>query len=61
MQIQYFIRNFRNYPVMFIGTGLSLRYLENSYNWEDLLKKIAFDFESDEKVGKFIKNLSPRG
>lgn len=45
MQVQEFIGNFRNHPVMFIGTGLSLRYLENSYSWENLLKKIAFDFE----------------
>lgn len=29
MQVQEFIGNLRNHPVMFIGTGLSLRYLEN--------------------------------
>jgi len=47
MIINEFISNFKNHPVMFIGTGLSLRYLENSYSWDDLLKKIALDFTDD--------------
>lgn len=55
MQVQEFIGNFRNHPVMFIGTGLSLRYLENSYSWENLLKKIAFDFEPNEEYYLDIK------
>ena len=55
MQVQEFIENFRNHPVMFIGTGLSLRYLENSYSWENLLKKIAFDFEPNEEYYLDIK------
>ena len=32
MQIYDFIKKFRNHPIMFIGTGLSLRYLEYSYS-----------------------------
>ena len=44
MNIQEFISNYRNHPVLFIGTGLSLRYLENSYSWDSLLKKVASDF-----------------
>lgn len=55
MQVQKFINNFRNHPVMFIGTGLSLRYLDNSYSWEDLLKKIALSFEPNEEYYLDIK------
>lgn len=55
MKIQEFVNKFRNHPIMFIGTGLSLRYLSTSYSWEDLLKKIAFDFEPNEEYYLDIK------
>ena len=42
MQIQQFINNFKNHPVLFFGTGMSLRYLENSYNWNDLLQMMTY-------------------
>ena len=43
MNIKEFVSQYRNYPVLFVGTGLSLRYLENSYSWDSLLKKVAGD------------------
>jgi len=43
MNIADFVSKFKNHPVLFIGTGFSLRYLENSYTWDGLLSKIAFD------------------
>ena len=43
MNIADFISSYNNHPVLFIGTGFSLRYLENSYNWDSLLKKVSFD------------------
>ena len=55
MKIQEFIHNFRNHPIMFIGTGLSLRYLSNSYSWEELLKKIAWEFNPNEEYYLDIK------
>lgn len=55
MQLQEFISNFKNHPVMFIGTGLSLRYLEHSYSWDALLKKIAFEFAETEEYYLDIK------
>jgi hypothetical protein len=36
-----FFSNYKNHPVLFIGTGISLRYLSNSYTWDDLLKFIT--------------------
>jgi hypothetical protein len=41
MDIREFIGKYRNHPVLFIGTGISLRYLNNSYTWDGLLKRIA--------------------
>ncbi|MBS4860699.1 MAG: SIR2 family protein [Eubacterium limosum] len=55
MNIQEFISNYHNHPVLFIGTGLSLRYLENSYSWDSLLKKIASDFNSNAEYYLDIK------
>lgn len=47
MNIKDFVSNYTNHPVLFIGTGMSLRYLKNSYTWDDLLKKIAIDLTGD--------------
>lgn len=41
MKIEQFINKFQNHPILFIGTGMSLRYLENSFSWENLLKNIS--------------------
>lgn len=43
MEIQEFVSHYKNHPVLFIGTGFSLRYLENSYSWDGLLAKISFE------------------
>jgi hypothetical protein len=41
MKISEFISNYKNHPVLFIGTGFSLRYIKNSYTWDGLLRSIA--------------------
>ncbi len=56
MKINEFISSYRNHPVLFVGTGISLRYLNNSYKWDDLLKKIAYDLKSDNKYYLDIKS-----
>ncbi|VDZ04807.1 Uncharacterised protein [Escherichia coli] len=30
---------FKNYPIVFIGSGISKRYLENYPTWEELLNE----------------------
>lgn len=55
MDIQEFISNYHNHPVLFVGTGLSLRYLDNSYSWDSLLQKIANDFNPDPEYYLDIK------
>ncbi|CAI2767367.1 SIR2 family protein [Flavobacterium collinsii] len=43
MTVQEFIAQYRNHPILFVGTGISLRYLKNSFTWDGLLSKIAFE------------------
>lgn len=47
MNIKDFISKFRNHPVLFVGTGLSLRYLNNSFTWDNLLKHISYEMTGD--------------
>lgn len=50
MNINEFVSQYRNYPVLFVGTGISRRYLQNSYTWDELLRKVAVDlWGSDER------------
>lgn len=50
MTIHDFVSKFSNHPILFVGTGMSLRYLRNSYTWDSLLSKIALElYGSDEK------------
>jgi len=58
MNIQNFISNYKNHPVLFIGTGISLRYLKNSYTWDGLLKSISFELTGDEEFYLDIKARS---
>ena len=56
MKIQEFISNYKNHPVLFIGTGISLRYLKNAYTWDSLLKKISFDLHDNNENYLDIKS-----
>ncbi|MGF1718022.1 SIR2 family protein [Photobacterium chitinilyticum] len=49
MDIKDFVSNFKNHPVLFVGTGISLRYLENSFSWDGLLRKIACELKGNEE------------
>lgn len=56
MEIQEFIANYRNHPVLFIGTGFSLRYLSNSFDWNGLLSHICFELSDDKETYLDIKS-----
>ena len=55
MNINEFVSAYKNHPVLFVGTGLSLRYLSNSYTWDGLLGKIAFDLSGNDEFYLDIK------
>jgi len=58
VNIKDFILNYKNHPVLFMGTGISLRYLKNSYTWDGLLKQISFELTDDEEFYLDIKARS---
>lgn len=49
MDITSFIEQFKNHPILFVGTGVSLRYVEESYTWSNLLAKVAFALSGNEE------------
>ena len=58
MNIEAFISKYRNHPVLFVGTGISLRYLDNSYTWDGLLKRISYDLKGNTEFYLDIKSKS---
>lgn len=56
MDIKEFIGRFSNHPILFVGSGLSRRYLTNSYNWNDLLEKISSDIATNSEHFIDLKN-----
>ena len=57
MNIADFIAKYNNHPVLFIGTGISLRYLENSYTWDGLLAKISLELKGNNEYYLDIKAI----
>lgn len=55
MNINKFVSNFKNHPILFIGSGLSMRYLEDSHSWDDLLGHISFEIYGDHEPYLDIK------
>ncbi len=49
MKINEFINQFKNHPIIFMGAGMTQRYYENAYNWDQLLSKICQDLTGDEE------------
>lgn len=49
MDIKDFVSGYKNHPVLFIGTGISLRYLESSFTWDGLLQKICKEVFGDDE------------
>lgn len=56
MNINEFISNYKNHPILFVGTGVSLRYLNASYNWDGLLNKIATELKGNSEYYLDIKS-----
>jgi len=58
MNINEYISGYKNHPVLFVGTGVSLRYLKNSYTWDGLLSQVAFDLKENKEFYLDIKSKS---
>ncbi|MNJ29420.1 hypothetical protein D3C77_239870 [compost metagenome] len=55
MKVEEFIGKYRNHPILFVGTGVSLRYLSQSYTWDGLLRKISCDLRGTDEFYYDIK------
>lgn len=55
MKVEEFIGKYRNHPILFAGTGVSLRYLSQSYTWDGLLRKISCDLRGSDEFYYDIK------
>ncbi len=60
MNIEEYCKMLSNHPILFVGTGMSLRYLKNSYSWEGLLKKIVLSYENEEHFFDLKNRASQR-
>ncbi len=56
MHIKEFISKFSNHPVLFVGTGISLRYLNNSFTWDALLNHISKEMSNNEEYYLDLKD-----
>ena len=49
MKVSEFINQYKNHPIIFMGAGMTQRYYEGAYNWNQLLSKLCFDLTEDEE------------
>lgn len=56
MNINEFVKQFTNHPVLFVGTGISLRYLQNSFTWDGLLAYISRQLKGNDEFYYDIKS-----
>lgn len=62
MDIKQFFADYKNHPVLFIGTGISLRYLNTSYTWDGLLRHVCQTaFGNAERYLDFKSSHETRG
>ncbi len=63
MNIQEFISQYTNHPILFVGSGFSFRYLENTYTWNGLLSRVCEDlWGNDERYLDFkAQSTQPNG
>lgn len=56
MNVAEFISHYKNHPVLFVGTGISLRYLKKSFTWDSLLRLIATELKGSPEYYLDIKS-----
>lgn len=49
MDIKEFVSKYHTHPVLFFGTGMSMRYLEKSFSWRGLLERVMTDLTGDDE------------
>lgn len=49
MDIEDFVSQFTSHPVLFVGTGMTKRFLEESYTWPELLSSLMIDIDGHDE------------
>ncbi|MFO1276972.1 MAG: SIR2 family protein [Sphaerotilus natans] len=49
MNVSDFIGRYKNHPILFVGTGLSKRYIRNSYSWEEILRHAVLELKGSDR------------
>ena len=50
MDITQFFSNYKNHPILFVGAGFSMRYLDGAYSWPALLEKINIELTGNNEI-----------
>lgn len=50
MNIQDFVSKYHTHPVLFFGTGMSIRYLQKSFSWKGLLERVMTDLTGSDEA-----------
>lgn len=50
MNIKDFVSKFHTHPVLFFGTGMSMRYLNTSYSWKGLLRHVIEELTGNDEL-----------
>lgn len=61
MNIKDFVSKYTNHPVLFIGTGFSMRYIEESFSWDELLEHISFELKGNDRYYLDLKYKNQEG
>lgn len=56
MELSEFVSQYRTYPVLFIGSGFSKRYLQDMPDWNGLLESIATELWENDRMYIDIKD-----
>lgn len=56
MIIKDFIGKYKNHPILFIGTGVSIRYLNKSYTWDGLLAHVSRELKGGDEYYLDVKS-----
>ena len=59
MSLDDIVQN-NQYPIVFIGSGMSLRYLNHFPNWQDLLENYWNQIFPDKNIFSFFRNITEK-
>jgi len=56
MNIKDFFSGYKNHPILFVGAGFSMRYLQGAYSWPNLLRQVVVDLNGNDELFLDLRN-----